>query len=429
MLKKLRVKLVSLIMGVVTLILAVVFTAICLLDYQQDIADVESALQSSLVHADGFARDHYGFEGAEPRAMPPEIGGRRDKGPLIPVAVYAVLPDETAEAVPTRMTASLSEETLSQAVRETTDQPDGFGHLSALGLYFEKRTAGDVSFIAFADGSAANGWRQLALMLAGAALLLLGAVFVVSLLFSRWALRPVEEAWQRQRQFVSDASHDLRTPITVILANNSILLDHQDQSVESQRQWVQSTQHEALQMQGLVEDLLLLAKMDESAASGQDGAGALAEDVDLSTLVEGELLQFESIAFDRGVGIEESVEEGILVKGDRARLARLVSTLVDNACKYAEPSSSIAVSLAAKGRTAQLAVRNDGQIAQEDLPHLFDRFYRADKARTGSEGGHGLGLAIAQAIAREHGGSIEVASSADAGTTFTVQLPFDQAVR
>jgi len=199
--------------------------------------------------------------------------------------------------------------------------------------------------------------------------------------------------------------------------------------VESQRQWVQSTQHEALQMQGLVEDLLLLAKMDESAASGRDGAGALAENVDLSTLVEGELLQFESIAFDRGVGIEESVEEGILVKGDRARLARLVSTLVDNACKYAEPSSSIAVSLAAKGRTAQLAVRNDGQIAQEDLPHLFDRFYRADKARTGSEGGHGLGLAIAQAIAREHGGSIEVASSADAGTTFTVQLPLNQAIR
>ena len=429
MLKKLRVKLVSLIMVVVALVLAVVFSAICVLSYQQDIANVESALQSSLAHIDGFGRDHYGFESAEPRAMPPQIGGRPDKGPIIPVAVYAVLLDGTAEAVPTRMTASLSEEVLSEAVRETVDQPDGFGHLSALGLYFEKRSVGDMALVAFADESAASGWRQLALMLAGAALLLLGAVFVVSLLFSRWALRPVEEAWQRQRQFVSDASHDLRTPITVILANNSILLDHESDSVESQRQWVQSTQHEALQMQSLVEDLLLLAKMDESAASGSAEGQRLEESVDLSTLVEGELLQFESVAFDRGVALDESLQENVQVKGDRARLARLVSTLVDNACKYAEPSSTVSVSLTAKGRFAQLAVRNQGLIAEADLPHLFDRFYRADKARTGGEGGHGLGLAIARAIVEEHGGSIAAESSAPEGTTFTVKLPLEQSVR
>lgn len=423
MLKRLRIKLISLIMGVVTLILAVVFCAMCFLDYQQDIADVEAALQTSLDHTDGFGRDHYGFDSPEPRAMPPEIGGRRDRGPIIPVAVYAVSQNGIAEAVPTRMTASLSEETLVDAIEETIDRPDGFGHLSALGLYFEKRTVGDMALIAFVDESAASGWRQLALMLSGATVLLLAAVFAVSLLFSRWALRPVEEAWQRQRQFVSDASHDLRTPITVILANNSILLDHESDSVESQRQWVQSTQHEALQMQELVEDLLLLAKMDESAASGSADERRFEGSVDLSNLVEGELLQFESVAFDRGITLDESLQKDVTVKGDRTRLARLVSTLVDNACKYAEPSSAVSVSLTAKGRFAQLAVHNHGLIAETDLPHLFDRFYRADKVRTGGEGGHGLGLAIAQAIAEEHGGSITAESSAEKGTTFTVKLP------
>ena len=430
MLKRLRIKLVALVMGVVALILAVVFSAICLLDYRQDIADVESALQESLAHADGSAREHYGFESAEPRPMPPEIGGRHDKGPIIPVAVYAMLPDGSAQAIPTRMTASLSEEVLAEALQQVSQQPEGFGHLASLGLYFEKRAAGTVELVAFADGSAAEGWRPLALMLAGAALLMLAAVLVVSILFSRWALRPVQEAWRRQQRFISDASHDLRTPLTVILANNAILLEHPSDTVGSQRQWIDSTQHEALQMQHLVEDLLLLAKMDESSASGRPLQTAPFETVDLSTLVEGELLQLESMAFDRNVLLEDSIEPDVFVKGSKPQLARLVATLADNACKYAEPSSKVTVGLASMGRLAQLSVHNDGSfVSQEDLPHLFDRFYRAAKARTGGTGGHGLGLSIAQAIAEEHGGAITVESSPEFGTTFTVRLPLDQAAR
>lgn len=430
MLRRLRIKLVALVMGVVALILAIVFSAICLLDYRQDIADVERALQESLAHADGSSREHYGFENAEPKPTPPEIGGRRDKGPIIPVAVYAVLADGSSEAVPTRMTASLSESVLAEALKQVSQEPEGFGHLGSLGLYFEKRSAAGMDLVAFADGSAADGWRPLALILAIAALLLLSAVLVLSIVFSRWALQPVEEAWRRQQRFISDASHDLRTPLTVILANNAILAEHPEDSVESQRQWIDSTQHEALQMQHLVEDLLLLAKMDESSASGQPSRTTPFASVDLSTLVEGELLQLESMAFDRGVDLEESVEPNLFVQGSQPQLARLVATLADNACKYAAVSSKVTVRLAAKGRFARLSVHNDGSfVSQEDLPHLFDRFYRADKARTGDASGHGLGLSIARAIAEEHGGTITADSSPESGTTFTVRLPLDQPAR
>ena len=253
----------------------------------------------------------------------------------------------------------------------------------------------------------------------------LAVFFVISLFFSRWALGPVARAWVQQRRFVADASHDLKTPLTVILANTSIALEHPERSVASQSQWLESTQHEAEAMQGLVGDLLELAKMDEEEAAASAGAPrANFEPVDLSDLVEGELLQFESVAFERGVQLEPYVQPGISLSGNKQRLRRLASTLIDNACKYVDEGGVVEVTLSETGKHAKLTVRNTGApIAPEDLPHVFDRFYRADKARTSGAGGHGLGLAIARAIAEEHRGTLTVASTQEAGTTFTATLP------
>ncbi len=151
----------------------------------------------------------------------------------------------------------------------------------------------------------------------------LAVFFVISLFFSRWALRPVARAWTQQRRFVADASHDLKTPLTVILANTSIALEHPERSVASQSQWLESTQHEAEAMQGLVGDLLTLAKMDEEEAAAQSGAARPAlEEVDLSDVIEGEVLQFESVAFERGVRLESQVEPGIELRGNEQRLRR-----------------------------------------------------------------------------------------------------------
>ncbi len=288
-----------------------------------------------------------------------------------------------------------------------------------------KRQAGGVMYLAFADMGSASGWRALAATLAVVEVAALAVFLVISLFFSRWALRPVARAWTQQRRFVADASHDLKTPLTVILANTSIALEHPERSVASQSQWLESTQHEAEAMQGLVGDLLTLAKMDEEEAAAQSGAARPAlEEVDLSDVIEGEVLQFESVAFERGVKLGSQVEPGIKLRGNEQRLRRLAGTLIDNACKYVDDGGAVDVALSRAGKHARFEVRNTGApISPEDLPHVFDRFYRADKARTGGAGGHGLGLAIAWAIAEEHGGMLTASSTQAEGTVFAATLP------
>ena len=359
-------------------------------------------------------------------AAPPTIGGReRDGGQVIPVALFSMSADGDMTALGRYNTASISQDVLEQAAQQLAGADEGFGSLSDLGLFYVKRQAGGVMYLAFADMGSASGWRTLAATLAVVEIAALAVFFVISLFFSRWALRPVARAWTQQRRFVADASHDLKTPLTVILANTSIALEHPERSVASQSQWLESTQHEAEAMQGLVGDLLALAKMDEEEAAAQSGAARPAfEEVDLSDVLEGEALQFESVAFERGVKLESQVEPGIKLRGNEQRLRRLAGTLIDNACKYVDDGGAVNVSLSRSGKQAKLAVRNTGApISPEDLPHVFDRFYRADKARTGGAGGHGLGLAIARAIAEEHGGTLTVSSTQAEGTVFTATLP------
>lgn len=359
-------------------------------------------------------------------AAPPTIGGReRSGGQVIPVALFSMSSDGDMTALGRFNTASISQDVLEQAGEQLAGADEGFGSLSDLGLFYMKRQAGGVMYLAFADMGSASGWRALAATLAVVEVAALAVFLVISLFFSRWALRPVARAWTQQRRFVADASHDLKTPLTVILANTSIALEHPERSVASQGQWLESTQHEAEAMQGLVGDLLTLAKMDEEEAAAQSGTARPAlEEVDLSDVIEGETLQFESVAFERGVKLGSQVEPGIKLRGNEQRLRRLAGTLIDNACKYVDDGGAVDVALSRAGKQAKLEVRNTGApISPEDLPHVFDRFYRADKARTGGAGGHGLGLAIARAIAEEHGGTLTAASTQAEGTAFTATLP------
>ena len=430
MLKKLRVKFIALNMATVAVVLAVVFTAICVIDYQQSVARVHETLDAALAHtgdagggpsSDGQPGGQAPTDAARANGTPPEIGGKRGgSDPAIPVAVFSVEADGSLAAVQTRTTASIADDVLAQAAAALADQPDGSGSLDGLGLFYEKRTVGGAAYLAFADMSAASGWQTLAVTLAGVGAAALAAFFVISMFFSRWALAPVDRAWRQQRRFVADASHDLKTPLTVILANTSILLEHPERSIASQSQWIESTQHEAQQMQGLVGDLLLLAQVDEGAAPPP------MERLDLTDLVEGEMLQFESVAFERAVDLQSQLDESVMVRGNAMRLRKLVGTLLDSRTrKYADDGGSVNVSLRQSVRRIELAVHNTEvfAIAPEDLPHVFDRFYRADKARTRDDSGYGLGLAIAHAIAEEHGGNLAAASDDERGTTFTLTLP------
>lgn len=366
---------------------------------------------------------------SDPGFAPPRIGGPGTaEEASLPVAVYYIA-DRTVMQLTDRSGATVPEALLVHAIPEVVSAEAPWGYLPDVGLYFAKHEAGPDLMVAFADGSAADGWRSLALVLTAVGLGALGLLFLLNLVFSRWALRPVQQAWAQQQQFIADASHELKTPLTVILANNAILRQRGSDTIASQRQWIESTQMEAERMQSLVTDMLDLARPTPQGAQTSEGPAAV---VDLSRLVEGEALTFEAVAFERDLTWQCTVAPGIAVRGNAARLQRAVAVLLDNACKYTDPGGTVAVTLRAATGDAVLSVRNSGEpIDAADLPHLFDRFYRADKARTHNAvdsendgaGGYGLGLAIARDIAQAHKGAIAITSTAQEGTTFTLRLP------
>lgn len=358
----------------------------------------------------------------------PSIGDvASNPAPTILIAVYMINEKGFYTTMSNFSVASVNDRILPRANQAVLDQDDNHGFLPQFDLCFERMPMTDGYIVAYADARSLHDWESLAFMLGGVGIAALLVFFLINLGFSRWALRPVAESMKQQQQFTADASHELKTPLTVILANMSILESQPDSSVAEQMQWVESTQTEAERMQLLVNDMLDLARPKDQK---QLSKAPVLDDVDFSDLVEGEVLQFESVAFERGVEMDSRIKADLHVIGDAERLGRMVATLIDNACKYTEDGGKVVVTLTSRSATgkkpaiARLTVHNNGTpIAPEDLPHLFDRFYRADKARTSGKGGYGLGLAIGREIAREHEGDITVSSSSAEGTTFTVILP------
>lgn len=359
---------------------------------------------------------------------PPVIGSAISPGAPSLIAVFKVLYSGIYTSYPNHTTATVPENILLRADDIVINSPVNKGYLPDFNLLYDRIPTEGGYYVAYADASSTHEWENLAITLIGVGVIALAVFFLINIFFSRWALRPVATAMKQQQQFTADASHELKTPLTVILANMAILESQPDASISEQMQWVESTQTEAERMQLLVNDMLSLAK----PKTGNQPEYAM-ERCDLSDVVEGEVLQFESVAFERGVVIESDIREGLFVIGNKEKLGRMTATLIDNACKYVGEDGVVDVKLSGKPAYSKkpsvvvLTVHNDGNpIPTEDLPHIFDRFYRADKARTSSKGGYGLGLAIGRDIAREHAGDITVTSSEEEGTTFTVTLPISE---
>ena len=242
------------------------------------------------------------------------------------------------------------------------------------------------------------------------------AVFLgLSFLLARWAVKPVETAWNQQRQFVSDASHELKTPLTVILTNAE-LLQQPDYDAEAKSRFADSILAMSHQMRGLVESLLELARVDNA------GQNMALSRLNYSELVTDALLPFEPVYFEKGLTLESDIAEGIFVRGSAQYLRQVLDILLDNASKYAAPDSVVCFRLRTQGSHCLLTAANTGDgISKEDLKNIFKRFYRVDKVRSMNHS-YGLGLAIAESIVHRHGGKIWAESSGGVNTFF-VQLP------
>ena len=245
--------------------------------------------------------------------------------------------------------------------------------------------------------------------------LFLGSMIIIlfiSLGLSWLAVKPVKKAWEQQKQFVADASHELKTPLTVILANNNIMMSHKSSTVEQEQKWLESTEDEAQHMKQLIDQMLFLAKSDAGENQLQ------LSEVNFSEIVEGSALNFEPVAFEKEVLIDTEIAPDITIDGNQTQLNQLAHILIDNAVKYSDENSVIRIILSKKNDTVEFSVNNRGNvIAKEDINHIFDRFYRAEKSRTTK--GYGLGLSIAQNIVQNMNGKLTVQSNQTDGTTFT----------
>lgn len=243
----------------------------------------------------------------------------------------------------------------------------------------------------------------------------LSVFFAISVAFARWAVKPVDAAWRQQQQFVADASHELKTPLTVILTNAELLGSGKLEG-DSGARYIQNIHTMSLQMRGLVEGLLDLARLDNA------GIKAERTELDISRLTETCILPFEPLFFEQGLMLEANVGEAMAVKASESHLRQVVDILLDNALKYSTPETTVYVTLWRQGSHCVLSVSGRGDpISDLDLKNIFKRFYRIDKARTMSNS-YGLGLSIARSIVEEHGGKIW-AESRDGVNTFFVRLP------
>lgn len=242
----------------------------------------------------------------------------------------------------------------------------------------------------------------------------LAVFWIISFFLARWAVKPVEQAWDRQRQFVSDASHELKTPLTVIMSNAE-LIGTQQQLPEAAGKYAQNIQAVSHQMKGLVESMLELARVDNGQVKKSFAR------IDFSDMVGQSLLEFEPVLFEKGLALEAAVQPAVYVTGNGRYLKQLADILLDNAGKYSDPGV-VTVQLLKQGKTCLLTVANPGcPIPAEEQEKIFERFYRADQARS-RNGSFGLGLSIAQSVVQEHRGKIWVRSN-PTGNCFCVQLP------
>ncbi len=405
MIHKLRKKFIFINLGIVTLFLFCVLASVWLSSFHHLKAEALNVLRRTL--------------NLERMTPPPKLEPpKKEPGhfpPLMTVFAVEISPDGSWETVyesGTQASASLIENAINAAKKTGTSE----GNLRRLSLRFMARPNAEKLRIAFIDttfaiASLRNLFFTCLLILAGSVLIL----SAISYFLAKWALRPAENAWNRQQQFVADASHELKTPLTVILANLRILLSHKEDSIASQECWIKNTQSEAESMKNLVEELLFLARSDATLASVPKSAK------NLSDLTWNTLLLFEPVAYEQGVTISENIMPDLMVFADSEQIRRLLTILLDNACKYAEGEKHVTLNLSCQRDTIFLTVKNTGkQIPADELPLLFERFYRSDKSRTKS--GYGLGLSIAQAIAQAHHGKISVESTKET-TSFTVTLP------
>lgn len=419
MFKKSRIKIVAAIMAVFLFVLAgtltVIYAASYTEVYQKNQDMLERYIQEYFVNGNPNGKTPPDFppegedwpDGSGPPLGPPNL--EKTEAAFWLATFYSVAFSEDGEAFSIDNSAKSSLTDGELTAIGTQLMQSGKQHGATGNFVYRIETAQTYTLVVLMDntilGDSITTLFRNTLLTGGVMLFLL---FFFSLFLAGRIVNPLEQSYLRQKQFISDAGHELKTPIAVISANAEMLEREWGES-----KWLSNINFENDRMAELVRQLLELAKTEN--------VKPVLDEIDFSRAVIGEVLPFESIAFEHGISLACDVEEGLWVCGDGRQLGQLVSILADNAIFHAHAGTAVTVALKREHRTAVLTVTNKGdEIPPEQQEQIFERFYRADQARGG--GRYGLGLAIAKAVVQGHKGKISV-SCEDGITKFSAMIP------
>lgn len=394
MIRHLRWKVVATNMLLISLVLLAVFAAVVLISRDNYRESVQQQLYQALESGD--------------------YGSRQPGAEGIPCFVAEVYASGMARVAGNSYYDLSDQSQLAAIVTEALAQEEDTGLLADFHLRYLRKTGYTSTLIAFTDTTLeSTTMRSMAAVcsLAGSAALLV--LFLCSYLLAGVVTRPVDAAWAQQEQFLSDASHELKTPLTVILSSAELL---NQSALPEQAVYIDNIREESRRMKLLVEDMLTLSRAQRSAGSLPE------QTADLSEAAMTAALRFEPVAFEAGKRLEYDIAPELPVRGDGGKLGQALAALLDNAVKYSAGGTDIRLTAEKQGRFAVVTVADSGpDIPADKLPHIFDRFYRADEARTDGDS-FGLGLPIAKAIIDAHRGTLRCESGGGV-TRFIITLP------
>lgn len=408
MFKKSRKKIVAAIMSILTLLWVGTLCVIYISSYFEVATTNREMLKE---HAEQYMLEKPMGGAFDPMKPFPDRGPHFDTNQFKLSTFYSVAISYDNKVIEIRNddAAVYTDAELESAARQVLKKSDTNGVIDNLVYY--RMDKGGYTLVSFMDNTiireSMNTLFRYTLVFGGVAII---ALYFLAVYLAKKIVTPLEESYQKQKQFISDAGHELKTPVSVVSANAELL------SREiGDNQWLANIQYENERMGKLVGQLLELARTENVTPQ--------MEYLDLSRLVAGGVLPFESVAFENGLTLNSQIADGIISLGNSTQLSQLVSILVDNAIRHSQNGKEVFISLTHTRSNAVFSVINDGEpIPQEQMTQLFERFYRADEARNGEDKHYGLGLAIAKAIVEAHHGKIEV-SCYDGKVCFTVQLP------
>ncbi|MBQ6230228.1 MAG: HAMP domain-containing histidine kinase [Eubacterium sp.] len=434
--RRLRIKFCAIMMTIVIAFLAVIYTVQYISNKRTFETESENALNMAIEttgRGNGFRPDGRDQDGQKPDGQKPDdmfdgdyIPDFRDRKAMdgfSTTPVMCVILDSSNEITVVRNDIFFIEnEDADTLVSAALKDGRNKGVLDDYSIRFMKKTLDNGNTaIAFADISSSQSFLKKQLMKSiWISLAVASVLFVLSLFVSKWAVKPVERALKNQKRFIADASHELKTPLAVIISNTDMVMKS-DQLNDKNKRRLDNISAESARMKQLVQELIDLARGD--ASEGE----VVFENVDLSAVISDDILSWEPVAYDAGRTLADDITEDIHVKGSRDKLKQIADILIDNAIKYSNKGSEITVKLRKKDKRAVLYVKNAGKaLTEEEKVRIFDRFYRADESRE-STVGYGLGLSIAIQLAELHKGRLyvetEVDDKDDEFNIFKLELP------